>query len=426
MALQGTIRDFGLADILQLLGIQRTTGILTLEGEDDTVTVKFLEGQVVGADTRLRNLEDLLGSVLVRTGRITEAQLQEALRIQRSTLQRLGYILVKSKFISEEDLRDALRIQVTQIVYRLFRWRDGRYHFDRMDRVEYDTEHFTPLSAETILMEGARMIDEWPIIERRIKSSAMVFRKTAAGAELDVPVASLVDADIDFGFDLPASSGEPSAAEEIRLSQEERGVLHMVDGRSTVQDLVDRTPLSEFDVYHALYELLNRNLIEEVRVAAGTGGTAATERQGGLSVLASCALVAAAAVFGLATLPQNPLAPWRLASIRAENDLLKSYASRARVDALDRAVQLFYLDLGSAPEDLDALAAAGYVAPSALMDPWGRPYRLETFPGGYRLYGLDASGGTQEDLTIRHVFSGTQRLILEGPAASRKGTSEAP
>ena len=107
MALEGTIRDFGLADILQLIGIQRKTGVLTLDGGDDTVTVKFLDGAVVGADTRQRNLEDLLGSVLVRTGRITEAQLQEALRIQRSTLQRLGYILVKQKFISEVDLQKA-------------------------------------------------------------------------------------------------------------------------------------------------------------------------------------------------------------------------------------------------------------------------------------------------------------------------------
>ena len=43
-----------------------------------------------------RSVEELLGNVLVRTGRITAAQLQEALRIQRRTLQRLGFVLVKS------------------------------------------------------------------------------------------------------------------------------------------------------------------------------------------------------------------------------------------------------------------------------------------------------------------------------------------
>ena len=83
MALEGTIRDFGLADILQLIGIQRKTGELTLDDGDDQVTVKFLDGNVVGADTRKRTVEDLLGAVLVSTGRITEGQLQEALRTQK-------------------------------------------------------------------------------------------------------------------------------------------------------------------------------------------------------------------------------------------------------------------------------------------------------------------------------------------------------
>ena len=91
MALVGTIKDFGLADILQLIGLQRKSGLLTLEHGTDRVTVKFLEGAVVGADTSTRNLEELLGSVLVRTGRITEAQLQDTLQIQASTLR---FILV--------------------------------------------------------------------------------------------------------------------------------------------------------------------------------------------------------------------------------------------------------------------------------------------------------------------------------------------
>ncbi|HVQ34373.1 MAG TPA: DUF4388 domain-containing protein, partial [Candidatus Bathyarchaeia archaeon] len=266
MALEGTIKDFGLADILQLIGIQRKTGVLSLDNGQEAVTVKFLDGHVVGADTQERNLEDMLGSVLVRTGRVTDAQLRDALRLQRETLQRLGYILVRQRFISEEDLVEALRIQVTQIVYRLFRWRDGKYQFNPMDHMDYDTEHFQPIAAETILMEGARMIDEWPIIERRVRSASMVFRKTATGREVDVPVASLLDTDIDFGFGDEAE--RKGRAEEVAVSREERSVLHMVDGRSSVQDIVDASPLGEFDVYHTLYELLDRSLIEEAPVSA--------------------------------------------------------------------------------------------------------------------------------------------------------------
>ena len=62
MALKGTILDFALPDIFQLIGIQRKTGLLTLQNDKDTVSLKFLEGQIVGADTSSESLEDRLGN----------------------------------------------------------------------------------------------------------------------------------------------------------------------------------------------------------------------------------------------------------------------------------------------------------------------------------------------------------------------------
>jgi hypothetical protein len=420
MALEGTIKDFGLADILQLIGIQRKTGVLTLDSVDDTVTVKFLDGAVVGADTRQRNLEDLLGSVLVRTGLITEANLQEALRIQKSTLQRLGYILVRQKFISDVDLQDALRIQVTQIVYRLFRWRDGKYQFTPTDQMEYDSEHFQPLSAETILMEGARMIDEWPIIERRIKSAKVVFRKTEAGAALDVPIASILDADIDFGFQ--AHGAEARGKEPLSISPEERDILHMVDGQATVQDIVDTTPMGEFDVYRLLYELLGRNLIEEVKVSAAVGAALQAEedaRSRWLSMALQGAVFALAAL-GLLTLRGNPATPWRIAARSDETALLKTYASRSRVERVEKAVQIYYLDRGAMPDGLARLAGEGFVAPTDVVDPWGRPYDYRVDATGFELAGRGPDGETRDDLVIRHPFSASQRMVLEGGAADRE------
>ena len=424
MALVGTIKDFGLADILQLIGLQRKSGLLTLEHGTDRVTVKFLEGAVVGADTSTRNLEELLGSVLVRSGRITEAQLQETLLIQESTLQRLGYILVKRNFISDVDLEEALRIQVTQIVYRLFRWREGKYQFTPMDHVEYDNEHFRPLSAETILMEGARMIDEWPMLERRIKSPTVVFRKSESGAALDVPVASLLDADIDFSFqDAPARDKRGEGG--LRISPDEREVLHMVDGIATVQDLVDTSALAEFDVYRILFELLNRNLIEVVELAAAAG--AAPQHAGRVRwmSLSLQAAVIAMAVLGVVTLRLNPFTPWRLAADSHDTELLKTYASRNRLERVEQSLQAYYLDRGSMPDSLQDLALGGYLPPADLVDPWGRPYAYRYDPSAFEIASRGEGGEIGNDLVIRHPFSASQRMVLEGGAADR-GRSNRP
>lgn len=418
MALEGTIRDFGLADILQLIGIQRKTGELILDDGDDQVTVKFLDGNVVGADTRKRTVEDLLGAVLVSTGRISDGQLQEALRTQKNTLQRLGHILVKKGLISEEDLIDALRTQSLQIVYRLFRWHEGRYSFRTVDNLEYDERHFVPINAETILMEGARMVDEWPIIERRIKSDRMILRKTAAAREIEAAAESIVDDDIniDLGFgeadDQPPVPPEESG--EISLSREEREVLVLVNGRRTASEINERTALGEFDTYRILADMMTRNLIAEVK--RPTAADIGAERTGILDRLLQGvlnAIILLAVLAALATLNANPLSPWRVAGEDEGTRQLRFYASQARLEQVERAIRVFYLDAGVFPPSLEPLAFNGYIREADLFDPWGRPYGYGLSPGGFQLFGLDAEGNPDAGLTVSHRFSTVQRMLLD-------------
>jgi len=402
MALQGTIQDFGLGDIFQLIGIQRKSGVLTLSNGGDTVTVKFLEGQVVGADTKQCSVEDLLGGVLVRTGRITEQQLQEALKIQRRTLQRLGHVLVKTGMISEDDLVEALRIQSLQIVYRLFRWRSGAYHFQAMDELEYDDRHFRPISAETILMEGARMIDEWPIIERRIKSDRMVLRRTPLADELAQGVEATTDRDI-------------AAAGSAALGPEEREVLALVDGGRTVEEVNDRSSLGEFDTYRILSELITRKLVDEVPRApaavAPRAGPGWGERLLGVLLGAALAAGVGAAVIGL---PSNPLAPWRFADPSGAVGDLRRYEALARLERIERALRVFYLDAGTFPDDLAVLASGRYLAAADLVDPWGRAFVYRLSPGGWTVQGADAEGRPSPGLTVSHRFGGIERALRSG------------
>src|SRR2546422_5645865 len=261
MALKGTLKDFSLADIFQLIGIQKKTGVLTLKNDKEVVTVSFVEGSVVSADAFHRRLEDRLGTVLVKSGRITEAQLQEALRVQKSTLKRMGSILVENKFIDAVALREALQVQISQMVYRLFRWADGEYDFSQEERVEYDKEYVAPMTAESILMEGARILDEWPMIEKGIKSFSAVYRHA------NVEIAAAPRA---------ATPGrEDEAARGVTLNDQERSVYNLLDGKRTVQEIVERCALSEFDTCRILFDLISRQLLDETKAAGQKAVTAA-------------------------------------------------------------------------------------------------------------------------------------------------------
>src|SRR5512139_1021610 len=186
MALEGGFSDFGLADIFQLVAHQRKTGVLTVRGEGGRlVTVSFEKGMVVFGDEFQRSETERLGNVLLRTRRLSQEQLARAMELQQSTAKRLGYVLIEQQLISRQELRQALQLQVRESVYRLFRWQEGSYHFSP-EPVTYDHEIYTPVPAELILMEGVRMIDEWPILEKKIPNFQVVFERVS-GAPATVP-----------------------------------------------------------------------------------------------------------------------------------------------------------------------------------------------------------------------------------------------
>ncbi|MFL5371329.1 MAG: DUF4388 domain-containing protein, partial [Myxococcales bacterium] len=77
MALSGTLKDFGIADILQLIGHQTKTGKLVLKNGPEEVDVLFVEGNVVFATDNSRPKESLLGNMLLRAEILPEEKLEE-------------------------------------------------------------------------------------------------------------------------------------------------------------------------------------------------------------------------------------------------------------------------------------------------------------------------------------------------------------
>ena len=175
MGLEGTLKVFSLADIFQMLGLQRKTGVLIVEGEDDTVTISFLGGQVVAAESTARRLENRLGNLLIRAGHVTQEQLDHVLTVQKETQQRMGFLLVHERLVEPQELREALRLQISRIVYGAFRWPDGRFRFSQEGVVDYDADHMAPVSIDAILMEAAQMVDEWPLFESKVGSLSTIY-----------------------------------------------------------------------------------------------------------------------------------------------------------------------------------------------------------------------------------------------------------
>jgi hypothetical protein len=393
VALKGTLKDFGIAEILQLIGQQAKSGVLHLESRDDVIHIAMADGSVVRAESAGRKAREKLGTLLVRAEIIDQAQLDQALDLQKRTLRRLGDILVELGFVTVAQLREMTALQTTETVYKLFHWKSGTYAFEPGD-VEWDPETVTPVRAESVLMEGFRQVDEWPLVRKRITSMEMTFERVRAPDPERTRTGS-VDRDVEAAFDAlgeaPGPGGEErSHSAELALGKEERRVFELAVPGRTVERIVDLSRLGEFETCKALQNLVGRGYLRAVApVRSRTGAVGAYARDirsrtrtwvvRGLTTAAIAAALAGLAFW----VDQRQLAAAdRGGAADIQDNVGPRYLARFQLARLRGALDVFRVEKGQYPERLGELVEVGLVSEIDLRHPWSQPYHYRRRPDG--------------------------------------------
>lgn len=234
MAIKGSLREASLPDVIQLLALGRKTGCLAVTDRHNFGTIYFQDGRITYAT--IVNRRDRLGDLLLKNGVITPDQLAEALRLQGTMRhQRIGSIMVAAGFLSLEQLRRFTRLQIEEAVYTLFTWNSGTFNFDPGVRPEGE-DVLVDINPESLLLEGARRVDEWELIAKKVASFDLVFALDRAHLE----------------------------AAGVELSPEQRRLLPHIDGRRDVRQLVEESGLVEFEAARALYGLVTAGFAHRV------------------------------------------------------------------------------------------------------------------------------------------------------------------
>jgi hypothetical protein len=390
MALKGTLKDFGIADIFQLISHQSKTGVLHLHSKNKEVRISFVNGDVVRAESTTRKKRDLLGAMLVRAEAINEAQLEQALEIQKRTLKRLGHILIERGFLQKEELKQFTHLQTTETVYKLFNWETGTYAFEVED-VNYDKETVEPIRSENVLMEGFRMVDEWPMIRKKITSYEMSFKKVKQLPEEVAPKS--VEEEIDGALD-DMFADEGAARKPKGLGRNEVKVYNLVEEGWTVQKLIDLSRLGEFETCKALLNLLQQGYLkvdttrrEPVEDADKPG--ARIRRIPFARILLQTGMYIF--IIGLLFILYRTV-DVDLFSLSEEtgtrtfkSPAAKELVGRCQQRRLRAALDVYLLETGRYPDELSELVRRGLVEEKELRFPWRNPRVYTRQDGGYTL-----------------------------------------
>ena len=178
MAIKGSLKEASLPDVLQLLSMGKKTGCLGL------------------------SFHDSFGSIYFDSGRICHAA------------------IVNRPLDTENS------------VYTLFTWTSGTFNFEPGVEPEDGAERVS-VDPQSLLLEGARRVDEWSLIEKKIPSFDVVF-------SLDRPRLMM--------------NRDP-------LSPEQEALLPIIDGHRDINGLIRDSGLGEFEVGKALYGLINASFL---------------------------------------------------------------------------------------------------------------------------------------------------------------------
>lgn len=243
MAIEGPLRELGVHDVFQLLDLTRKTGALRIRSSlrDNDGVVHFRNGRVVGAS--MRDDTHKIGRMLVKAGRVTEEELLGALAIQlrEGETRRVGEILVGMGAISQRELDRQVRRQIEAVVFELLSWSEGYFCFEEGTSGWDLPDDSGGLTAEALLMEAARRIDEWARMADRIPHADVV--------------PALCEADDDH-------------AASLDLRPHEWQVLAAVDGQASLRAIAASTGLNEFEAARVVYGLLSTGVVTLVNAPA--------------------------------------------------------------------------------------------------------------------------------------------------------------
>jgi hypothetical protein len=162
----------------------------------------------------------------------------------------LGEYLVQCGALSRKEVERQMRLQIESVVFELMSWREGFFSFEERAPEELPEAPEIHVSTESLLMEGARRIDEWSRIADKIPSLTVV--PTLA----------------------PVNDAHPT---QIDLLPDEWEVLTMIDGKRDLRAIATVLGRAEFDIAKVVYGLVTTGVVEvrsgpERRPSGGQAG----------------------------------------------------------------------------------------------------------------------------------------------------------
>jgi hypothetical protein len=230
MGMEGDMREFPLAEILQFISLGSRTGMLEIVRRDGTFGVIFTNGTITGLTADGWSLAQEL-----RDSGLISANVLTGLLAQHSSIQDLRASILTGGYMNAEEWTSFVSRQVERLLYSLFDVRDGRFRFRQSAPVE---GQWLPVrvSADRAVLEGTRWSETWARASETVPNRQSTFERTGS---------------------VPRQS--------VAISPTQWRVYVACAEPGTLMQLAARTILAEVEVIESLQTLMSYGLLKRCR-----------------------------------------------------------------------------------------------------------------------------------------------------------------
>jgi len=282
VSLAGRLEEVELAELLHFLALNNRTGKVMLSRRDAHGLVVVRLGRIVYAASS--SIREAFGNILVCRGLVTPEALAQALDRQHVSAdgKRLGALLVESGAITEAQLQEALKHQTGLVVQELCRWRSGYFKFEvtavaSAGDIGVDAEELVVtggVSTDQVLLEAMTQLDEAEAAAEPVRPSTPLAIATAA-------IAPSLRGEVTLGLLRRAETVVARGLLLVLRSDEAQGASQVGLGGSDPDELARRVrlPLGEPGV---VADAVNRRESWKGTVPAGGANDRLLELLGGV------------------------------------------------------------------------------------------------------------------------------------------------
>jgi hypothetical protein len=367
LALRGNLKDFGIADVFQLIGQQRKTGQLEITRGSRSMWLAFESGSVVWGAPAGRDGKPGMGEGFVRSGLLTQEQLQELQSECQASARSLWAVLAASNEVSAQEVEEVTSLITQDTIFEVLRWRDGSFDFSA-EAVPHNRPPELLLGAEQILMDGLRMADEWQTFGESVPGNERILERGVS-------------------FDLYKHGSETGPPPRVEAAEK---LYQLVDGRLTWRRVIDLSRLGTFEATRILADLIDAGVVQPVERRAvdrlsgfGSPGSMLEEGWLRMAAIASLPLLVLAAVVSAGFMEHAP------SSASPVFPILRSPLEDAQIvfekRRIRHALEAYRYRFGDWPGSLSEADRTGLLGRETLAPAEGDPYYYARREGGVLL-----------------------------------------